>query len=99
MKFKVIKTEFGGNHLFLKAFAELLNMKIIIMSATLPDLDILSGNVDYTVRLMKNREKYFHMRVLKNRVTISYELLDSEDIKADLIEHILKKLLKRKESW
>lgn len=81
---------------FLKAFAELLNMKIIIMSATLPDLDILSGNVDYTVRLMKNREKYFSHACFKNRVTISYELLDSEDIKADLIEHILKKAAEKK---
>ena len=29
---------------FLKQFASLLNMKIIIMSATLPNLDILSGS-------------------------------------------------------
>lgn len=81
---------------FLKAFAELLNMKIIIMSATLPDLDILSGNVERTVRLMKNREKYFSHVCFKNRVTISYELLDSENIKTELIEHILNKAAEKK---
>lgn len=81
---------------FLKVFAELLNMKIIIMSATLPDLDMLSGNIENTVRLMKNREKYFSHECFKNRVRISYELLDSENIKTDLIEHILNKAGEKK---
>lgn len=81
---------------FLKSFAELLNMKIIIMSATLPNLDILFGNVENTVQLMKNREKYFSHACFKNRVTISYELLDSENIKSDLIEHVLNKADEKK---
>ena len=45
---------------FLKAFAELLNMKVIIMSATLPDFDLLTDGIYPTVRLMKNRKKYFN---------------------------------------
>lgn len=62
---------------FLKAFAELLNMKVIIMSATLPDFDLLTDGIYPTVRLMKNGKKYFNHPCFARRVTLSYELLDA----------------------
>ena len=76
---------------FLKQFASLLNMKIIIMSATLPNLDILSGSTYKAVELMKNRDKYYSHVCFKNRVKISYELLMSPNIQEDLVRHVLKK--------
>lgn len=76
---------------FLKEFAYLLNMKIIIMSATLPNLDILSGNIYKSVKLMKNREKYFSHPCFRNRVNVFYELLLSENIQENLTQHLLLK--------
>ncbi len=61
---------------FLKGFAKILNMKVIIMSATLPDLNYLTGSSTNTCNLIKDREKYFSNPLFKNRVTISYELMD-----------------------
>ncbi len=61
---------------FLKGFAKILNMKVIIMSATLPDLNYLTGSSTNTCILIKDREKYFSNPLFKNRVTISYELMD-----------------------
>lgn len=62
--------------IFLKAFAELLNMKVLIMSATLPDLAYLTGETNGIVRLVKNREKYFSNPKFKERVRLSFELLE-----------------------
>lgn len=73
---------------FLKVFAELLNIKIIIMSATLPDLDVLTGNIYPAVRLMKNREKYFSNVCFHDRVKISYELMGVYEIEDKLAEHM-----------
>lgn len=81
---------------FLKEFAYLLNMKIIIMSATLPNLDVLSENIYKAVKLMKDREKYFSHPCFRNRVNVSYELLKSENIQKDLTQHILTKVSKGK---
>ncbi len=61
---------------FLKGFAKILNMKVIIMSATLPDLNYLTGSSANTCNLIKNREKYFSNPLFKNRVTVDYELMD-----------------------
>ena len=45
--------------MFLQCYSRLLNMKIIIMSATLPKLDMLTGNHEKVVNLIENPEKYF----------------------------------------
>ena len=73
---------------FLKEFAYLMNTKIIIMSATLPDFDKLTDCIYPAVRLMMKREKYFQHPCFRNRVKISYELMDSGNIEEDLIKHI-----------
>lgn len=83
---------------FLYTFSEILNMKIIIMSATLPDLTKLIGLKGYSVELIDDREKYFPHKLFKNRVEVSYELLNEEiekdDIDKVLFEHISDNLKK-----
>lgn len=76
---------------FLKEISHLLNMKIIIMSATLPDLDLLSEYTYPAVKLMENTGKYFSNACFKNRVQISYELLNSENVEEKLFKHVVKK--------
>lgn len=73
---------------FLYTFSEILNMKIIIMSATLPDLTKLIGEKGYSVELIDDREKYFSHKLFKNRVEVSYELL-SEEIEKDDLDKVL----------
>ena len=83
---------------FLYTFSEILNMKIIIMSATLPDLTKLIGAKGYSVELIDDREKYFSHKLFKNRVEVSYELLseeiEKEDLDKVLFEHISDNLKK-----
>lgn len=77
---------------FLKEYSKLLNIKIIIMSATLPNLDkLIDGEIE-TVRLIKNRKKYFENPIFKNRVEVDYSLLDSsdKDIEDILFNHVIK---------
>ena len=64
---------------FLKGFSKILNLKVIVMSATLPDLNYLTDNVENTTNLIKNREKYFNNPLFKDRVKVIYELLDKDE--------------------
>lgn len=64
--------------MFLQCYSRLLNMKIIIMSATLPRLDYLTGNSKNVVPLIKNRSQFFCDKRFKDRVSISFELLHSD---------------------
>lgn len=73
---------------FLKTFAKVLNMKVIIMSATLPDLTYLIKDNSGVVRLLKSRDKYFNNPLFKNRVKISYELLDHKMELNELADHV-----------
>ncbi len=64
---------------FFSHYAKALNIKIIIMSATLPKLDLLIEHKDTLfVDLINNRAKYFEDDYFKNRVKIDYSLLDKE---------------------
>lgn len=73
---------------FLKEFAYLLHMKVIIMSATLPNLDVVSKDSYEAVMLLENTEKYFSSSCFRERVHISYELLQKENIEETLVEHV-----------
>ena len=77
--------------MFLQCYSRLLNMKIIIMSATLPKLDMLTGNHENVVNLIKNPEKYFQDARFKKRVALSYELLypDRKTEMKELYAHVL----------
>ncbi len=72
---------------FLKVYSKLLNIKVIIMSATLPNLDLLSEIKGQTVNLIENREKYFINPLFKRRVEVNYDLIDKE--KEELLEHVI----------
>lgn len=63
---------------FLKRFAKIMNMKVIIMSATLPNLNYLTDSAIDTCNLIINREKYFSNPLFKNRVDVDYELIDKD---------------------
>ena len=77
--------------MFLQCYSRLLNMKIIIMSATLPKLDMLTGNHEKVVNLIENPEKYFQDTRFKKRVALSYELLyqDKKTEMKELYAHVL----------
>lgn len=72
---------------FFKVFAKLMNIKIIIMSATLPDLDILTNIKANTINLIEKRDKYFINPLFKERVNIDYSLID-ENID-EVVSHII----------
>lgn len=82
---------------FLKEFADLLNMKVIIMSATLPNLNLLLEEALPAVNLIEDREKYFLHPCFKNRVKVSYELLDEKENKEEqLFSHVKTSFLEGK---
>ena len=60
---------------FLQMCGKFLHCKVLIMSATLPDFELLIGKNENIVRLITNRDKYFSDPRFRNRVKISYELL------------------------
>lgn len=75
---------------FLNTFSKILNIKIIIMSATLPNLDDLLKTESESVKLIKNRDKYFSNSIFKDRVKADYSLIHSESIFEDIIDVIRK---------
>ncbi|WP_270638770.1 CRISPR-associated helicase Cas3' [Megamonas funiformis] len=80
---------------YLKELAKMFNIKIIIMSATLPDLDILSRFQAQAVDLLENLSRFFAVDCFKNRVKLNYDLLkvDKDSILDELKTH-LKQYLK-----
>ena len=76
--------------IFFKEFAKLLDIKIIIMSATLPNLDLLTNGKEKAVNLIKDREKYFNHKKFAKRVEPNYELLKGKITKEELIDYVLK---------
>lgn len=69
---------------FFAVYAKALNIKIIIMSATLPRLDVLiEDNNMLFVDLISDRNTYFENAYFKNRVGIDYCLLENKNIDFD----------------
>lgn len=75
---------------FLSELAEFMHMKIIIMSATLPDLEILKEKSQHTSYLIKSRKKYFCHPCFQKRVSISKELLEKKITIEELYRHVKK---------
>lgn len=60
-------------------YAELLNIKFIIMSATLPKLSLLSGyNTTKITDLLYDTSIYYNNSYFKDRVTCDFSLLNNE---------------------
>ena len=62
---------------FFSAYARLLDLKIIIMSATLPKIDRLLEHKEEFVQLLDSR-KYSENLLFKERVQIDFSLLYAE---------------------
>lgn len=77
--------------IFLNYYSEILNIKFIIMSATLPNLNELFQGKLNSSNLISNREKYFHNRIFRNRVISDFSLLDSDNMKEDIFSHVVTK--------
>ncbi|TYQ16314.1 UNVERIFIED_CONTAM: CRISPR-associated Cas3 family helicase [Acetivibrio alkalicellulosi] len=69
---------------FISRYADILNIKFIVMSATLPRLDKLLFNSEAFGILIKDREKYFSNPIFKDRVKINLRFLEKGKI--DLVE-------------
>lgn len=81
---------------FLYKFSEIMNFKLIIMSATLPNLEELIGFDNRRfVNLIDNPKKYYSNPLFKDRVKISKELLHKKVTFNDLLELILKEVSNR----
>ncbi|MFT3983428.1 MAG: CRISPR-associated helicase Cas3' [Lachnospiraceae bacterium] len=77
--------------IFLKACAELFGMKVIVMSATLPDLKVLGGSECETMSLLPNSSIFFSHVLFRDRVKVSYELLGAKLSLEELKCHIKSK--------
>lgn len=67
--------------LFLLQYASLLNIKIVIMSATLPKLDLLLDEPEYSiVDLIKDPQVYYQNHFFKNRVELDFSLITNKKI-------------------
>ncbi|WP_394922905.1 CRISPR-associated helicase Cas3' [uncultured Robinsoniella sp.] len=75
--------------IFLRTCAKLLGMKIIMMSATLPGLDYLAGGEGTVTRLIQDRKKYFYHPLFRDRVQVSYELLNEKMTMDRLFKQVL----------
>lgn len=72
-------------------YAKLLNIKFIIMSATLPRLDnLLDEKISNFVTLINDREKYYQNSIFRKRVELNYDLLNYKIEVRDLVREILK---------
>ncbi|MDD3304068.1 MAG: CRISPR-associated helicase Cas3' [Clostridia bacterium] len=71
-------------------FASYLNIKIIIMSATLPKLNVLlkDNSEEEICSLMANRNHYFENSLFKDRVKLDFSLLNVENIQEALFKKI-----------
>lgn len=73
----------------LQYYCKYMHCKVLIMSATLPDLTLLTGKREGVRQLISNRAFYFNDPRFRNRVQISYELLNDKDFDDDaLYEHV-----------
>lgn len=82
--------------MFLQYFCKFLHSKVLIMSATLPDLSMLTGKEERVQRLIQNREYYFGDKRFQGRVQISYELLRDNFDEDALYEHVKQQAASKK---
>ena len=72
---------------FITNYAKYLNIKFIIMSATLPKIDqLLLNKSDDFISLIPQPEKYFTNPNFKNRVTFNFDMLDYKNLDLDKIK-------------
>jgi CRISPR-associated endonuclease/helicase Cas3 len=78
---------------FLDRYSSMLNIKVIIMSATLPKIDILLNNKQAKyVNLINDRNKYYKKPLFKNRVNLDFSMINNP-LQGEDINEKLKNLL------
>lgn len=82
--------------MFLQYFCKYLHCKVLIMSATLPNLTVLTGKKDGVRHLIQNGEFYFCDKRFQNRVAISYKLLKDQNFNEDALYFHIKEQAKTK---
>ena len=81
-------------------YSSLLNIKFVIMSATLPRLDnllnkdnqnnkVLNNSFAKFYALIQNTNKYYQNEIFKNRVILNFDLLGKKITKEELIKSII----------
>lgn len=73
---------------FLHGYAKILNIKFIIMSATLPNFDEMLDDTTGTKRLIYDRDKYFKNPIFKDRVKVDFSLMQCENVEEELFKYI-----------
>lgn len=72
-------------------YSSLLNIKFVIMSATLPRLDkLLKQSITRFYPLVSDTKKYYQNEVFKNRVTLNFDLLNRKLDLDGLVDEISK---------
>lgn len=80
----------------LQYYCRYLGCKILIMSATLPNMTVLTGKRERVKQLIQNRDFYFQDDRFRNRVSISYELLKDKTFDEEaLYAHVKKQVQSR----
>ncbi|MBU3207672.1 CRISPR-associated helicase Cas3' [Clostridium algidicarnis] len=74
--------------IFLEKYSKLLNIKIIIMSATLPNLSIIGERNECTY-LIKNKQKYFNNALFKERVSLDFYLIKRNNLLESLLDKVI----------
>ncbi|MCT4594809.1 MAG: CRISPR-associated helicase Cas3' [Anaeromicrobium sp.] len=78
----------------LDLYSKILNIKFIIMSATLPKISKLCENLNMGVSLIKDSSIYFSNPKFKDRVNLDYSLLDKGKLK---VEEVANEFIKYRE--
>ena len=83
--------------ILLSQYAELLNIKVIIMSATLPRLDMLLEKKTEVVHLINNPTYYYQNHFFKDRVVLDFSMADRryslEEIALEVLKYKDRKVL------
>ncbi len=80
--------------MFLQHYCKYLQCKVLIMSATLPNLTVLTGKSAGVKHLIENRVFYFCDKRFQKRVQISYELLNDQNFNEDALYFHIKEQAK-----
>lgn len=76
----------------LKIYCDMLNIKIVIMSATLPKLsDLVNNDVSDSICNLIEGRKYFENDIFRKRVEVDFSLLERKTEPEELANIVLKK--------
>ncbi|QPW62085.1 CRISPR-associated helicase/endonuclease Cas3 [Clostridium botulinum] len=76
--------------------SEFLNVKFVIMSATLPTLDLFLEECkrDSVCKLINDTKRYYDNPIFKERVSIDFSMLENESITIDDVENKIDDIIK-----